>query len=53
MAAELVASYKPDALVNFAAESHVDRSILDASPFVTTNVGGTQALLDAPAHGGN
>ena len=47
MAADLVASYKPDALVNFAAESHVDRSILDASPFVTTNVGGTQALLDA------
>ena len=35
-----------DAVVNFAAESHVDRSIMDASPFVKTNVLGTQALLD-------
>jgi dTDP-glucose 4,6-dehydratase len=34
------------AIVNFAAESHVDRSILDAGPFVRTNVGGTQVLLD-------
>jgi dTDP-glucose 4,6-dehydratase len=36
-----------DALVHFAAESHVDRSIADAVPFVTTNVLGTQVLLDA------
>ena len=36
-----------DAVVNFAAESHVDRSITDASPFITTNVLGTQILLDA------
>ncbi|MFE2277669.1 dTDP-glucose 4,6-dehydratase [Streptomyces sp. NPDC059454] len=36
-----------DAVVHFAAESHVDRSITDASPFVTTNVLGTQVLLDA------
>ncbi|MFE5300555.1 dTDP-glucose 4,6-dehydratase [Streptomyces sp. NPDC056632] len=36
-----------DAVVHFAAESHVDRSILDSSPFVTTNVLGTQVLLDA------
>lgn len=36
-----------DALVNFAAESHVDRSILDSGPFVRTNVVGTQVLLDA------
>ncbi|MGB9804824.1 dTDP-glucose 4,6-dehydratase [Desulfofundulus sp.] len=35
-----------DAVVNFAAESHVDRSIMDASPFVETNVRGTQVLLD-------
>ena len=35
-----------DALVNFAAESHVDRSILDATPVVRTNVIGTQVLLD-------
>jgi dTDP-glucose 4,6-dehydratase len=36
-----------DAVVHFAAESHVDRSILGAGPFVTTNVLGTQVLLDA------
>jgi dTDP-glucose 4,6-dehydratase len=36
-----------DAIVNFAAESHVDRSIDDATPFLRTNVGGTQCLLDA------
>lgn len=35
-----------DALINFAAHTHVDRSILDASPFVETNVGGTQVLLE-------
>jgi len=39
-----------DAIFNFAAESHVDRSILDASPFVHTNVLGTQVLLDAARH---
>jgi dTDP-glucose 4,6-dehydratase len=36
-----------DALINFAAESHVDRSILDSGPFVRANVLGTQVLLDA------
>lgn len=36
-----------DAIVNFAAESHVDRSINDSKPFVKTNVEGTQVLLDA------
>jgi dTDP-glucose 4,6-dehydratase len=36
-----------DAVVNFAAESHVDRSIQSSAPFVRTNVAGTQALLDA------
>jgi dTDP-glucose 4,6-dehydratase len=35
------------AIFNFAAESHVDRSIDDAAPFVCTNVLGTQVLLDA------
>jgi dTDP-glucose 4,6-dehydratase len=35
-----------DAIVHFAAESHVDRSISGALPFVTTNVVGTQTLLD-------
>ena len=37
---------KIDVVVNFAAESHVDRSILDASPFIETNIKGTQALLE-------
>jgi dTDP-glucose 4,6-dehydratase len=36
-----------DTVVNFAAETHVDRSIHDASPFLHTNVVGTQVLLDA------
>jgi len=36
-----------DVVVNFAAESHVDRSIDGAESFVTTNVQGTQVLLDA------
>lgn len=41
-----------DAVVNFAAESHVDRSIESAEPFVRTNVLGTQQLLDAARAGG-
>lgn len=36
-----------DVIVHFAAESHVDRSIAGAAPFVTTNVLGTSTLLDA------
>ena len=36
-----------DAVINFAAESHVDRSILDSGPFIQTNIVGTQVLLDA------
>lgn len=39
-----------DAIVHFAAESHVDRSILSAEQFVRTNVLGTQVLLDAARH---
>lgn len=35
-----------DAVINVAAESHVDRSIADSSPFIRTNVVGTQILLD-------
>lgn len=38
---------RPWAIVNFAAESHVDRSILDAAPFLQTNIGGVQGLLEA------
>lgn len=41
-----------DAVVNFAAETHVDRSIEGAKPFISTNVQGTQTLLDA-AHTAN
>jgi dTDP-glucose 4,6-dehydratase len=46
---ETVRSVLPghDAVLNFAAESHVDRSIAGAGPFVRTNVTGTQVLLDA------
>ncbi len=36
-----------DQVVHFAAESHVDRSLADPAAFVRTNVGGTQALLEA------
>lgn len=39
-----------DAIFNFAAESHVDRSILSADAFLKTNVIGTQVLLDAARH---
>jgi dTDP-glucose 4,6-dehydratase len=39
--------HRPVAIVNFAAESHVDRSIDDPTAFVRTNVVGTQVLLDA------
>lgn len=38
---------KIDIIINFAAETHVDRSITSAHPFVHTNVEGTRALLDA------
>lgn len=41
----LLARYQPDAIVNFAAESHVDRSIDNPSDFIQTNVVGTHGLL--------
>ncbi|TAK68426.1 MAG: dTDP-glucose 4,6-dehydratase [Actinomycetota bacterium] len=41
-----------DAVVHFAAESHVDRSITGAADFVVTNVVGTQTMLDASLHAG-
>jgi dTDP-glucose 4,6-dehydratase len=52
--ADLVDDLMPghDAVVHFAAESHVDRSILGAEAFVTTNVLGTQRLLDAALRAG-
>ena len=44
---KIFSSESPDIVVNFAAESHVDRSIADSGIFVKTNVMGTQVLLDA------
>lgn len=43
---QIMTQHSIDAVVHFAAESHVDRSIMGASIFVETNVGGTQTLLD-------
>ncbi len=43
----LLESHAPDAVVNFAAESHVDRSVTDPEIFVRTNVLGTHVLLEA------
>jgi dTDP-glucose 4,6-dehydratase len=43
----LLAEYSIDTIVHFAAESHVDRSIVEPGAFVRTNVLGTQSLLDA------
>jgi dTDP-glucose 4,6-dehydratase len=45
--ADVTNTVRFDAIVHFAAESHVDRSIQSAIPFVRTNVLGTQVLLDA------
>ena len=44
---ELVSGEKPDAIIHFAAESHVDRSIHGSLDFVQTNVMGTRVMLDA------
>ncbi len=43
---------KPDIVVNFAAESHVDRSIEDPGVFLRTNIMGTQVLMDASRENG-
>jgi dTDP-glucose 4,6-dehydratase len=42
-----ISGEKVDAIVNFAAETHVDRSLLDSAPFLRTNVEGTRVLLDS------
>lgn len=44
---DAIEKYKIDAIVNFAAETHVDRSILDADAFIRTDVYGTYVLLEA------
>ena len=43
----LVSSEKPDAIINFAAETHVDRSILEPEAFIKTDIFGTYTLLEA------
>jgi len=45
--ANLLAKYQPRAVINFAAESHVDRSILGPDEFIQTNIVGTFRLLEA------
>lgn len=44
---EIFKQHKPDVVVHFAAETHVDRSILGSTQFIKTNIMGTQNLLDA------
>ncbi|MFC1736417.1 dTDP-glucose 4,6-dehydratase, partial [Candidatus Hydrogenedentota bacterium] len=48
----LFAEKKPDVVVNFAAESHNDRAVLDPGIFIRTNVMGTQILLGAARNSG-
>ncbi len=48
--ANLLATYQPRAVVNFAAESHVDRSIHGPEDFIQTNIVGTFHLLEAVRH---
>ena len=43
----IIKEYDVDTIINFAAESHVDRSIKDPTEFINTNIKGTQILLDA------
>ena len=47
LVADLLAQHRPDAVVHFAAESHVDRSIHGPASFVETNINGTFTLLEA------
>ena len=47
LVSSLLKKYKPQAVINFAAESHVDRSIVDSNEFISTNIIGTHILLKA------
>lgn len=47
LVSEILREYRPDAVINFAAESHVDRSIDGPEAFIETNITGTYRLLDA------
>jgi len=46
LVAKVFDEHRVDAVVNFAAETHVDRSILDSAPFIRTNIEGTRCLLE-------
>lgn len=50
LVAKILQQYHPDAIVNFAAESHVDRSITGAGSFIQTNIVGTYNLLEMTRH---
>lgn len=52
LARQVIQNAKVDAVVNFAAETHVDRSLLDSAPFLRTNVDGTRVLLDGASRAG-
>lgn len=43
---DIFAAHQPDGVIHFAAETHVDRSIQDSSPFIKTNIIGTHTLLE-------
>lgn len=47
---QLFESFQPDGVMHLAAESHVDRSITGADAFITTNINGTFAMLEAARH---
>jgi dTDP-glucose 4,6-dehydratase len=50
LVSQLLAAHQPRAVINFAAESHVDRSISSPSDFITTNIVGTFNLLESVRH---
>ena len=50
LVSSLLEQYQPRAIINFAAESHVDRSIHGPEDFIQTNVVGTFRLLEAARH---
>jgi len=52
LVARLLDEHRPLAVINFAAESHVDRSLLEPAPFIQTDVHGTYCLLSAVAEAG-
>ena len=50
LVSNILAEYRPRAIINFAAESHVDRSIEDSGAFIETNIVGTHSLLECSRH---